>query len=204
MEDKNERVYQGLSHAAWGYFFLHFDFNLGPVSILPRFVGWLLLLAAINALSEERRELLLLRSLAILEAIWSGADWLFSWTGGSAEGHILFLDLLLEAATIYFHFQFLTDLAALAEGYQRSNDTLACRLRRRRTAYILLLTAISLAGALRELLPWEGWEWGMVGAAVVGCVIAVMLMANLFELRRCFRDKDGDREQDETAFPKDL
>ena len=41
-----ETVYGGLSNAAWGYFFLHIDFNLGvnqtSVNVLPRFVGWLL------------------------------------------------------------------------------------------------------------------------------------------------------------------
>ncbi len=190
MEDKNERVYQGLSHAAWGYFFLHFDIALGPVNILPRFVGWLLLLSAISALSGERRELHLLRPLVILEALWNGADWLFSWGGGGVEGNILFLDLLLTAVTLYFHFQFLTDLAALAEEYQPPEDTLACRLRTRRTVYILLLTAVSLTGPLVELTPWSGWVWVTGGEALSGMVVAVMLMSNLFELRRRFRDHD--------------
>ena len=35
-----ETVYRGLSNAAWGYFFLHIDFNLGvnqtSVNVLPR------------------------------------------------------------------------------------------------------------------------------------------------------------------------
>lgn len=191
MRDEQERLYTGLSHAAWGYFFLHFDFNLGPVSLLPRFVGWLLLLSAIAALQGERRELGLLRPLGILEALWSGADWLLSWFGGSVEGHFLFLELLMAVVTLYFHFQFLTDLAVLAERYQPEKGTLAHRLRSRRTGYTLLLTAISLTDALSGLVPWRGWGPVMVGEALVGCVVAVMIMANLFELRRCFREAPG-------------
>lgn len=188
MEAEQERLYTGLSHAAWGYFFLHFDFNLGPVSLLPRFVGWLLLLSAIASLREERRELGLLRPLGILEALWSGGDWFLSWMGGSIGGHILFLDLLLEAVTLYFHFQFLTDMAALAERYQTEEGTLARRLLHRRTVYLLTLTAIALTGEMSKLFSWVGWEWLLPGEALVGCIVAVMIMANLFELRRCFRD----------------
>lgn len=188
MEAEREQRYTGLSHAAWGYFFLHFDFNLGSVSILPRFVGWLLLLSAIDALREERRELVLLRPLGILEALWSGGDWLLSWYGSGTSGHILFLDLVLAVTTLYFHFQFLTDLAALAEKYQPEESTLARRLLRRRTAYALLLTVISLTDALGTLLSWTEGAYVMVGEALVGCIVAVMIIMNLFELRRCFRD----------------
>ena len=114
MNADREQIYSGLSHAAWGYFFLNFDFNFNTVSIFPRFVGFLLLLSAIDKLSGERRDLALLRPLTMLLAVWSGLDWLVSWAGGDVDGHILFLDLLVAAAGLYFQFQFLTDMAALA------------------------------------------------------------------------------------------
>ena len=56
-------LYDGISHAAWGYLFLYLDINLGTVSVLPRFVGWLMFLSAIEKLKAERRDLALLRSL---------------------------------------------------------------------------------------------------------------------------------------------
>lgn len=94
-----ERVYGGLSNAAWGYFFLHIHFKLNTVDILPVFVGYLLLLSAIGKLSGERRDLNLLRPLCVLLTGWSGLDWLLSWVGGDVEGHILFLDLLVTVVT---------------------------------------------------------------------------------------------------------
>ena len=48
MSPERETLYTGLSHAAWGYFFLNFDVNFGTVSVIPRFVGFLLLLSAIG------------------------------------------------------------------------------------------------------------------------------------------------------------
>ena len=117
-----ESLYRSLSRAAWGYFFLNFDFNIGTVSLFPRFVGYILFFLAIETLAEERRDLRLLRPLCVLLAAWNGGDWLMSWGGGDIDGHILFLDLLVAAAGLYFQFQLLTDLAGLAELHRPSED----------------------------------------------------------------------------------
>lgn len=183
MTDSN-RLYTGLSQAAWGYFFVTFDFNLNSVSVLPRFVGFYLLFSAIGKLSAERRDLNLLRPLCILLAGWSGMDWLLSWRGGDIEGHILFLDLVVTAVTLYFHFQFLTDMAALAEAYQPDDGNLAARIRSHRTAYTLLVTAIGLLQSLAQAFPWEWWPGIAVFTAVIACIVALMIMADLFRLRR--------------------
>ncbi len=185
-----ENLYQGLSHAAWGYFFLNFDFNLNNVSIFPAFVGYILFYLAIQRLSGERRDLLLLRPLCVLLAAWGAGDWLLSWGGGDLDGRVLFLDLLVGAAGIYFQFQFLTDMAALAETYRPSvSSDLDARLRRRRTAYIVLVTAISLLTTYPGRLVIRGDDWRTVIAVVlaaIGCIISVMIMLGLFELRKFF------------------
>ena len=46
MTSHPEALYRGVSHAAWGYLFLYLDVNLGTVSILPAFVGYLLFWSA--------------------------------------------------------------------------------------------------------------------------------------------------------------
>lgn len=185
-------MYDGLSHAAWGYFFLHFDFNLGTVSIFPRFVGFLLLLSAVGTLSGERRDLALLRPLAILLAAWNGLDWLLSWGGGDVDGHILFLDLLITVAGLYFHFQFLTDMAALAEQYQPEGSNLDRRLRRRRTVYVVLTTLVALMGSLPAELLEKWGQWAAMGAVLIALIVMVLVMAGLLELRRCFRETEAD------------
>lgn len=188
MNAERETIYRGLSQAAWGYFFLHFDFNLNTVSILPRFVGFLLFPSAIGKLSGERRDLILLRPLAALLGAWAALDWLLSWSGGSVSGHILFLDLLAAAANLYFHFQFLTDMAALAERYQPKGDDLDRRLRCRRTVYVVLMTAIALVADLPAGLLGDWQSWAALGMVVAACLAALFVMTGLFGLRRCFRE----------------
>ena len=186
MSQENKDVYSGLSHAAWGYFFLHFDFNLGTVSIFPRFVGWLLLLSACTKLSGERRDLALLRPLAVLLAAWHTLDWLLSWGGAGVDGHVLFLELLVAVAGLYFHFQFLTDMAALAERYQPEGAGLDGKLRNRRAVYVVLTTLFALLGDLLAALPEPGGEWIFMGMALTALIAAFLIMAALFRLRRYF------------------
>lgn len=192
MNPERETVYSGLSSAAWGYFFLHINVNLGfnqaSVNVLPRFVGWLLLLSACRKLAGERRDLPLLRPLGWLLAAWTGADWLLKWAGQTIDGHILFLDLLVSAAVIYFHFQFLTDMAALARRRQPDGDDLDRRLRRRRTVYVLVITLVNV---LFYLLPGRDdiRAYFGVGLAAVGVLAALFVMTGLFALRKLFRDQ---------------
>ena len=186
-----EGLYRGLSNAAWGYLFLNFDLNLGTVSVTPRFVGWLLFVAAIRDLAQERRDLALLRPLGLLLAAWNGADWLLSWVHGSAGGHILFLDLLMAAAGVYFHFQFLTDMAALAARYQPEGGDLDRRLRRRRTVYVLLTTGVSVLLHLSGGRFAELHGYAALGLSVIALITALFIMVGTFELRGLFREEEA-------------
>ena len=186
---------RGLSNAAFGYLLLHIDFNLGTVSILPAFVGYLLLLSAIRDLSGERRDLALLRPLCILLAGWNALDWLFSWVGADPGGLFPPLDMVITVAGLYFHFQFLTDMAALAEAYQPEEGNLDRRLRRRRAAYTVLFTTVSVLLHV-PIGPFEEQRASVaLGLTLVLLVVALFIMAGLFELRHLFREETEQPEE---------
>lgn len=182
-----ETLYRGASHAAWGYFFLYLDINLGTLNILPDWAAYLLFLSAIGKLQGERRDLALLRPLGILLAVWNGADWLAVLGGGSVTGHLPPVDLVISVVQLYFHFQFLTDCAGLAAAYQSPGKGVDARLLRWRTLQTVLLTA---AVCLTYLpLDWEGAGAVALTLLAVVCVIAgLCIMAALFALRRLFRE----------------
>ena len=184
---QHRQLYDGISHAAWGYLFLYLDINLGTVSVLPRFVGWLLFLSAIEKLKAERRDLALLRPLGILLAAWSAAGWLASWVGTTIEGRFLPLDLIVGTAGMYFHFQFFTDCAALASAYQQPGDGLDRRLLRWRTIQTVLLTVMALSSCGAEWLG-EVWTYAVTVLAVVYVIVGLCLMAALFALRKLFAE----------------
>ena len=186
MTDKNT-LYSGVSRAAWGYFFLYFDINLGTVSILPSFIGMLLFLSSIKLLKDERRDFALLRPLGILLAVWYAGDWLASWLGGSLDGHLVFLDLIISLARMYFHFQLFTDFAALAVKYQSPGDSLDKRLLRWRTLQTVILAAVSLTTCMAQWLSaW--WEYVTFAMAIIYLIGGLCLMMALFAFRKVFRE----------------
>ena len=162
-------LYDGISHAAWGYLFLYLDINLGTVSVLPRFVGWLMFLSAIEKLKA-----------------WGAAGWLASWVGTTIEGRFLPLDLIVGTAGMYFHFQFFTDCAALASAYQQPGDGLD-RLLRWRTIQTVLLTVMALSSCGAEWLG-QVWTYAVTVLAVVYVIVGLCLMAALFALRKLFAE----------------
>lgn len=196
----NDRAVQcrGLSCAAWGYFFLNFDFKIGNVSLIPRFVGFLLLLGAINCLLQERRDLRLLRPLAVFFAALHAVNWLLSFLGKEIGGHVVFFDLLVTAVELYFHFQFLTDIAALAGTFPGDGERLAKQLDCWKVVYALLSTAVAVVVALPAAI-WP--DYGMFYSkdqgnvllmlAVATCAVSIVIMVILFRIKRCFQRGEG-------------
>lgn len=184
-----QTLYTGVSRAAWGYFFLYFNINLGRVSVLPSFVGFLLFLSSINLLKEERRDLALLRPFGILLAIWHCTEWGLSWVGGTLDGRFEILGLLIGLASLYFHFQLFTDFAALAAKYQQPDDDLDRRLLRWRTIQTVLLTVMTLMAYPAQWFS-DWWDYVVMAMAVVYLIAGICLMAALFALRKVFADSE--------------
>ena len=179
-----QKLYSGISKAAWGYFFLYFNINFNNVSILPSFVGYLLFLSAIKLLNNEERELSLLRTLGIIMALWTGVEWLASFIGIKIEGMWQFIDIIISLVNLYFHFQFLTNLASIAAKYQSEGYELDAKLLRYRTLQTIMLTAIEVVLCFQ---PWlsEAWTVISVCMVIVYVIAGICLMKALFDLRKC-------------------
>lgn len=110
---KKDDVCQAVQFIAWGYILIYWDVNLCNLNILPDWLGYFLMLAALPILTEEVKSAGLLRPFGILLALWEIALWLVALLNISAESYLL--TVLVTVVEIYFHFQMLTNLAELAE-----------------------------------------------------------------------------------------
>ncbi len=147
----NQKLYNGISNAAWGYFFIYFDININTVSLLPSFVGYLLFLSAIRRLKDAEKELSLLHTLGVILALWHGAEWVVSFAGIDLEGAWQFIDIIVSLVNLYFHFQLLTNLASIAAKHQPAGCALDAKLLRYRTLQTVMLTAVQI---ILRLHPW--------------------------------------------------
>lgn len=177
------KLYTGISRCAWGYFFLYFDINFGPVSVLPRFVGFWLFLSAIDLLSEEERELKLLRPLCIGLLVWHIIVWGLSFIGQDPDGWVPFVDVIVCIAELYFQFQLLTNLASIAMVHQPEGSGHDGRILKCRTMQTVLITAGTVSGQLAPLLG-DFWGYLSLGMILIYLIAGIYIMAALFSLRK--------------------
>ena len=179
-----QKLYDGISKAAWGYFFIYFNININTVSLIPSFVGYLLFLSAIEHLKDEERELSLLHTLGVILVGWHSVAWLSSWFSFNLDGALQFIDIIISLVNLYFHFQLLTNLASIATKYQPEGYEQDAKLLRYRTLQTVMLTAILI---ITRLHPWlsEVWTYISVVMLIVYLIAGICLMKALFDLRRC-------------------
>lgn len=179
-----QKLYDGISKAAWGYFFIYFNININTVSLIPSFVGYLLFLSAIEHLKDEERELSLLHTLGVILVGWHSVAWLVSWFSINLDGAWQFIDIIISLVNLYFHFQLLTNLASIATKYQPEGYEQDAKLLRYRTLQTVMLTAILI---ITRLQPWlsEAWTYISVVMLIVYLIAGICLMKALFDLRRC-------------------
>lgn len=184
-----ETLYKGITRVIWGYFFVYFDFKLGTLSVTPAFVGIWMFLSAIDLLKEERRNMELLRTFAYVLLFWNFARWAAAWGGLSVQGYLPIVGLLVSIINMYFHFQLMTDLAALANKYASSESMIEPTLLRWRSIQTILLTCVVLISYT------DNWNYKyketiqiLMGIAYV--LAGIFLMLELFTLRKVFHSEE--------------
>jgi len=189
---ERQRNYTAISRAAWGYVLCHVGFNLGKIDVLPDFIGYLLLLSVIEQLKEEQKSLTLLRPFGWILTVWSGLDWLGVILGLSASLQLPLVILLLQMVRIYFHFQFLTDLAVFAESCGdirwrwKGHGPPSRELIKNRNRQTVLLTVLSVLAYLPQpQVVW--WQYVMLLPTIAVLVIIIDILIALFDLRKLFR-----------------
>ena len=184
-----QKIYDGFSKAIWGYFFLYFDINLGTISILPSFIGYILFSNAINLLKEEERELSLLKTLVSILTVWNLFEWVAKCVGYSFNSKWQFITLISGLLNMYFHFQFLTNIASIATKHQQENCTYDKSLLLCRTVQTLMLTVFLVVTNL-SFIPEEVLIYPTLVLAIVYIIVCVYIMATLNGLRKHLKSKD--------------
>lgn len=178
-----QKIYDGISKAIWGYFFLYFDINLGTISILPSFVGYILFLKAIDLLEEEERELSLLKTLGLILVAWNVIEWLAKCVGYSFGNKWQFVTLIAGLLNMYFHFQFLTNIASIARKHQEENCAYDKTLLSCRTIQTLMLTAFLVVTNL-SFIPEDILIYPTFILAIIYIIVCIYIMATLNGLRK--------------------
>ena len=174
-----EKLVNALGKTAWAYVFLYFKINLFGLTLLPDWIGWLLLWNALLVLPKEVPTARLLQTPAQLLLFWEAGSALLGWLGldvslGRANGLLGAAALVLAALYLYVNFQLFTDLALLADRFGCSQGR---HLRVLRVIHLLVPTTMTLP--YLQQLEWFYWL-----AAALQMIGLVWTCVTLFSLRK--------------------
>lgn len=200
---KSNSYLDSLTRIAWAYLFLFLNLSANSrtvsVNLFPDWIGYLLIFQALPAIEKEERTAALLRPVVVLLGIFDAVNWIASLFTGKPLSLPL-LQLIASVLTLYFHFQFLTDLASVtsAHGLPR----FSARLLHMRTAATLCSAVLSVLYYIGSLDALSGiLLFFLIG---VSLILAVWFPVSLFsfrneERRRMFyRSSDAGQPNRET------
>ena len=162
---------------AWGFVFIFLDFNINTVSLLPNWVGYILLLRALPALSEDEASAKLLHPLGVALAVWDGVLWAGNLFGVTVESYtvITVIGYIITVISMYFNFQLLTNLATAAEKYGcRQSGNIICL----RTVNTVLILVLNLP------LPWYELEAVAIALLITMFVVTMWICYVLFLVKK--------------------
>ena len=166
-----ENLTKSIHRIAFAHVVLHLNINLGTLNILPDWLGYAMILSGLNDLAEEEPSAALLRPLGKLLLWWWGAMWIFQLLDTEVDGGGFVY--IVSVIRLYFQFQLLTNIAAIAVKYAPDCEG---RILRLRTVMTLVVTGYTLVSAVTVHVAITAVT------AVVYCVSAVWLCRELMEL----------------------
>ena len=159
-----------LSRIAWAYVFLLIDFSMSvndfSINVLPGWVGFLLIFLALPSVEEQEPSASLLRPLVILLGLWEVIRWVGTLVTGSVFD-VPLLTLILSALSMYFHFQFLTNLSSIARAHGLLEDSE--KLLHLRTGLTLFTALVTILYFLNLLELFQGVFLGLFLLGAILC-----------------------------------
>lgn len=167
---KTKTYVHNLSRIAWAYVFLLIDFSMSvndfSINVLPGWVGFLLIFLALPSVEEQEPSASLLRPLVILLGLWEVIRWVGTLVTGSVFD-VPLLTLILSAISMYFHFQFLTNLSSIARAHGLLEDSE--KLLHLRTGLTLFTALVTILYFLNLLELFQGVFLGLFLLGAILC-----------------------------------
>lgn len=167
---KTKTYVHNLSRIAWAYVFLLIDFSMSvndfSINVLPGWVGFLLIFLALASVEEQEPSASLLRPLVILLGLWEVIRWVGTLVTGSVFD-VPLLTLILSALSMYFHFQFLTNLSSIARAHGLLEDSE--KLLHLRTGLTLFTALVTILYFLNLLELFQGVFLGLFLLGAILC-----------------------------------
>ncbi len=208
-------IYKSISKTAYGYILILVAVMIGTIDILPDFIGYIMMLYAIEALKGECKTISLLKPFGYALAVWKaivfilrafgiGVISISSFNPAAAFLYIIYIiGIIINIISIYFDYQLLTEMSLLAKKYQKEQDSLDRKFIVRRninTVCMTLAFSISNLSNVFQDIPQDIAVILVIIPAVLSLFVMFLVVTALFSLRKLFKGMPPETGEENAEF----
>ena len=171
---------------AISYIFIYFSINIWVIDILPDWLGYFMIVAALPVISQEERSAQLLRPFGIALGVWTIIEWILKMIG--AEWNLMLINLVVGIIVIYFHFQLITNIASLDIEESKRKRLLILR-----TLIVILHTIMTLSLLTPlNLIDKEVYTYILMGIGIPQTVFCIWIACELFGISKSLSQAESE------------
>lgn len=188
---KREEFAAAIKLAAWGYIFILFNINIGTLDLLPNWLGYIFLLVSAGKMANHIDGAKHLRVLAMILTASSAVDFVEQLFSFSILSGFYVVSIIISVVGLYFHFEFLTYTADIAEKFapEKKKGIIISR-----NAYVILncVTTVWVL-FLGELV--EEYVYSTFLLIIAQFCVMIYICRSLFSLAKALRENAEENEE---------
>lgn len=188
-------MYEGLTKIFWGIFFATFNLNLGPVKILPAFVGFMLISSGLNTIylehkDEEWKKALELSRVAVAVSLLGWVIDFFIFGTYTSFIIILLLPILLMVVELLMFYNFFRGLVKYFHSI--GNIEVSESLIGSSRLYLIIFIINTAILSFTQLFNWEGINTLL---AIIFIILRISVMVIISGLKKQLIPFNPDKNQ---------
>lgn len=175
-----------IKKVAISYILIYLHINISVIDILPDWLGYFLIVSVLPVLSQKEKSAQLLKPFGIALGVWNIFEWVLKIAG--TELNLTIINIVFSIITIYFHFQLITNIAALD-----IEDRKKKRLLDLRTATVILHTVLRISVLIPSVISVDNeiYSYIMMFLLIPQLIICFWISGELFIISKSMREKES-------------
>ena len=176
-----------IKKVAISYILIYLHINISVIDILPDWLGYFLIVSVLPVLSQKEKSAQFLKPFGIALGVWNIFEWVLKIAG--TELNLTIINIVFSIITIYFHFQLITNIAALD-----IEDRKKKRLLDLRTATVILHTVLRISVLIPSAISVDNeiYSYIMMFLLIPQLIICFWISGELFVISKNLREKESE------------
>lgn len=180
-------MYKNYNKIYWGIIFVLININIGPIDILPNFIGYALMISGLSKLYNETKykEFLITQTLAVIFLIQSLIAIVYNFNGSEGVTTTgIITSIIFQVMQLIFVFYMYSGTIELLKNYDDKELVMIIEYARRNYTYIVLFTTFLMTFVINMGL--NSRDTFLIGYVIVNLFVVLRWVININKVKKFF------------------